>query len=150
DIFMPVRNGYELCDLIKLDPRYTHVPVVLLVGAFDPLDQKEAQRVRADGVLKKPFVPADPLVNMVKDLLAKAAGARAATSATTAPVGAPPAAANGKPAAKSPASASPAPPKEEATAAIPDLPEIESPFVLDDPLGAARQSEKAESITGTG
>jgi hypothetical protein len=53
-----------------------HIPVVLLVGAFDPLDENEAQRVRADGVLKKPFVPPEPLVNLVKALLVKSAGER--------------------------------------------------------------------------
>ena len=74
DIFMPVRNGYELCEFIKNDSRYMNTPVVLLVGAFDPLDEQETQRVRADGVLKKPFVPPDPLINMVKALLAKSNG----------------------------------------------------------------------------
>jgi CheY-like chemotaxis protein len=71
DIFMPVRSGYEVCEFVKNDSRYMHTPVVLLVGAFDPLDEQETQRVRADGVLKKPFVPPDPLINMVKALLAK-------------------------------------------------------------------------------
>ena len=74
DVFMPVRNGYELCEFIKSDSRYMSTPVVLLVGAFDPLDEQETQRVRADGVLKKPFVPPDPLINMVKALLAKSNG----------------------------------------------------------------------------
>ena len=60
DIFMPVRNGYEVCEFVKNDSRYMNTPVVLLVGAFDPLDEDETQRVRADGVLKKPFVPPDP------------------------------------------------------------------------------------------
>jgi CheY-like chemotaxis protein len=76
DIFMPVRSGYEVCEFIKQDPRYSHLPVVLLVGAFDPLDEREAQRVGADGILKKPFVPPDPLINMVKGLLAKSASER--------------------------------------------------------------------------
>ncbi len=71
DIFMPVRNGYEVCEFVKSDSRYMNTPVVLLVGAFDPLDEQETQRVRADGVLKKPFIPPDPLINMVKALLAK-------------------------------------------------------------------------------
>ena len=74
DIFMPVRNGYEVCEFVKSDSRYMNTPVVLLVGAFDPLDEQETQRVGADGVLKKPFVPPDPLVNMVKALLAKSNG----------------------------------------------------------------------------
>jgi CheY-like chemotaxis protein len=77
DIFMPVRNGYEVCEFVKSDSRYMNTPVVLLVGAFDPLDEQETQRVRADGVLKKPFVPPDPLVNMVKALLAKSNGQKA-------------------------------------------------------------------------
>ncbi len=71
DIFMPVRGGYEVCELVKADTRLSHIPVVLLAGAFDPFDEPEARRVGADGVLKKPFVPADPLISLVKELLAK-------------------------------------------------------------------------------
>jgi CheY-like chemotaxis protein len=69
DVFMPVRNGYEVCEFVKKDTRYAHVPVILLVGAFDPLDEREARRVGADGVLKKPFVPPDPLIAMVMSAL---------------------------------------------------------------------------------
>src|ERR1700689_422038 len=71
DVFMPVRNGYEVCEFVKKDPRFSHVPVILLVGAFDPLDEKEARRVGADGVLKKPFIPPDPLIAMVMAALEK-------------------------------------------------------------------------------
>src|SRR5271163_4468783 len=72
DVFMPVRNGYEVCQYVKTDPSLAHIPVILLVGAFDPLDEQEAQRVGADGVLKKPFVPPDPLIAMVKAALTRA------------------------------------------------------------------------------
>jgi CheY-like chemotaxis protein len=72
DVFMPVRNGYEVCQYVKSDSTLSHIPVILLVGAFDPLDEQEAQRVGADGVLKKPFVPPDPLISMVKSALARA------------------------------------------------------------------------------
>jgi CheY-like chemotaxis protein len=72
DVFMPVRNGYEVCQFVKTDPSLAHIPVILLVGAFDPLDEQEAQRVGADGVLKKPFVPPDPLISMVKSALQRA------------------------------------------------------------------------------
>src|SRR6202795_2524137 len=71
DVFMPVRNGYEVCEFVKKDSRFAHIPVILLVGAFDPLDEKEARRVGADGVLKKPFVPPDPLIAMVTSALEK-------------------------------------------------------------------------------
>lgn len=83
DIFMPVRNGYEVCEFVKKDSRFSRIPVVLLVGAFDPLDEREAQRVSADGILKKPFVPPEPLITMVKTLLERSASERLV------PVGAP-------------------------------------------------------------
>jgi CheY-like chemotaxis protein len=81
DVFMPVRNGYEVCRYVKEDSSLSHIPVILLVGAFDPLDEQEAQRVGADGVLKKPFVPPDPLISMVKSALT-----RAGVSLTPAPL----------------------------------------------------------------
>ena len=93
DIFMPVRNGYEVCKFVKDDSALSHIPVILLVGAFDPLDEQEAQRVGADGVLKKPFVPPDPLISMVKAALARAGvslGAPASTPPPPMPVAAKP------------------------------------------------------------
>jgi len=82
DVFMPVRNGYEVCKFVKDDSSLAHIPVILLVGAFDPLDEQEAQRVGADGVLKKPFVPPDPLISMVKSALLRASSGHTAVSAT--------------------------------------------------------------------
>src|SRR6202140_1710192 len=84
DVFMPVRNGYEVCQYVKTDPTLAHIPVILLVGAFDPLDEQEAQRVGADGVLKKPFVPPDPLISMVKSALQRAGVAHGNASAAKA------------------------------------------------------------------
>jgi len=85
DVFMPVRNGYEVCQYVKSDPSLAHIPVILLVGAFDPLDEQEAQRVGADGVLKKPFVPPDPLISMVKSALLRAGAAHGNASAAKTP-----------------------------------------------------------------
>ena len=85
DVFMPVRNGYEVCQYVKSDPSLAHIPVILLVGAFDPLDEQEAQRVGADGVLKKPFVPPDPLISMVKSALLRAGTAHGNASAAKTP-----------------------------------------------------------------
>src|ERR1700686_4224112 len=88
DVFMPVRNGYEVCKYVKDDSSLAHIPVILLVGAFDPLDEQEAQRVGADGVLKKPVVPPDPLISMVKSALQRASAAQAAATAEKVPVAA--------------------------------------------------------------
>lgn len=86
DVFMPVRNGYEVCKYVKDDTALSHIPVILLVGAFDPLDEQEAQRVGADGVLKKPFVPPDPLISMVKSALSRAGVSVSAAPEEHAPV----------------------------------------------------------------
>ncbi|MBN8725214.1 MAG: response regulator [Acidobacteria bacterium] len=55
DIYMPGKSGYEVCEYIKTNPQYSHIPVLLLVGAFEPFDPTEAVRVKADGHLTKPF-----------------------------------------------------------------------------------------------
>jgi CheY-like chemotaxis protein len=71
DIFMPGKNGYELCDTIKKNPQFRNVPVLLLVGAFEPFDQLEAKRVKADGHLTKPF-ESRTLVETVRKLIQSA------------------------------------------------------------------------------
>ncbi|HEX5733523.1 MAG TPA: response regulator [Blastocatellia bacterium] len=68
DIFMPGKNGYELCEIIKRDPQFSNVPVVLLVGAFEPFDLNEARRVGADDHLTKPF-ESRKLVETVRRLI---------------------------------------------------------------------------------
>ena len=68
DIFMPGKNGYELCEAIKESSQFSKVPVVLLVGAFEPFDQTEARRVRADAHLTKPF-ESRTLVETVRSLI---------------------------------------------------------------------------------
>jgi CheY-like chemotaxis protein len=68
DIFMPGKNGYELCESIKQNSQFRNIPVVLLVGAFEPFDQAEARRVQADAHLTKPF-ESRTLVETVRRLI---------------------------------------------------------------------------------
>src|SRR6187401_2271014 len=78
DIIMPEKDGYEVCDFIKKNPALSHIPVLLLTGAFEPFDQERAARVGCDGFLAKPFEP-QVLISKVKDLLAKAGTKPSAT-----------------------------------------------------------------------
>jgi CheY-like chemotaxis protein len=55
DIAMPNCNGYELCEWIKNDPILSDLPVILLAGTLEPLDEAVASRVKCDGHLTKPF-----------------------------------------------------------------------------------------------
>jgi CheY-like chemotaxis protein len=69
DSGMPERNGYEVAAFIKGQPAYAHIPVVLLTGAFEPVDEGRAKSVGCDGVLVKPFEP-QIVISRVKELLA--------------------------------------------------------------------------------
>src|SRR5207237_4751432 len=42
DVAMPGRNGYEVAEHIKRTPRLAHIPIVLLTGAFEPIDHARA------------------------------------------------------------------------------------------------------------
>jgi CheY-like chemotaxis protein len=68
DTGMPERNGYEVAAFIKGDPQLAHIPVILLTGAFEPLDEDRARVVGCDGVLVKPFEP-QVVINRVRELL---------------------------------------------------------------------------------
>ena len=125
DVFMPVRNGYEVCKYVKDDSALSHIPVILLVGAFDPLDEQEAQRVGADGVLKKPFVPPDPLISMVKSALSRAG---VVVGAPAEPPPPPPAPAEFKPLALHPPPPPPPPTFEEP---VEDIPVRPTPINID-------------------
>jgi CheY-like chemotaxis protein len=78
DIFMPGRNGYEVCAAIKADSRLADIPVVLLVGTFEPFDEEEAARVKCDAYLTKPFDTSE-LILLVHDLVEKRSTLTAAT-----------------------------------------------------------------------
>ena len=90
DIGMPGRNGYEVARFIKQSPRLAHIPVVLLTGAFEPVDQARAAEAGCDGVLAKPFEP-QLVIGRVKELLARRRPAAAgATGASAVPSSASP------------------------------------------------------------
>ncbi len=55
DIEMPKMNGYQLCEKIKQDPSTSGIPVILLTGAFEPIDEELAKHVGADDFIVKPF-----------------------------------------------------------------------------------------------
>jgi CheY-like chemotaxis protein len=69
DVGMPERDGYEVAAFIKGNPHLAAIPVLLLTGAFEPIDETRARAVGCDGVLVKPFEP-QMVINRVKDLLA--------------------------------------------------------------------------------
>ena len=67
---MPKRDGYEVAAYVKSRPKLAHIPVVLLTGAFEPIDQVRATAAGSSDVLAKPFEP-QMVINRVKELLGK-------------------------------------------------------------------------------
>ena len=71
DVFMPQVNGYEVCEYIKQNDRLKHIPVMLLVGSFEPFDEEEARRVGANDTLTKPFQSIRRLIDKVGQLVSR-------------------------------------------------------------------------------
>jgi CheY-like chemotaxis protein len=111
DIIMPEKDGYEVCEFVKGNPAFAHIPVLLLTGAFEPFDQDRANRVGSDGFLAKPFEP-QTLIARVRELLSRAPQA-APVAAPAAPRPVPPPVAP---------SAAPAPTPRPAPPAAPPIP----------------------------
>jgi CheY-like chemotaxis protein len=85
DAGMPGKSGYDVARYIKQSPRLAHIPVLLLTGAFEPLDEDKAREAGCDGVLAKPFEP-HLVIGRVKDLLARSRDA-AGPGGSVAPAG---------------------------------------------------------------
>jgi len=84
DVGMPERDGYEVAAFVKNTPHLSHIPVLLLTGAFEPVDEQRASSVGCDGVLAKPFEP-HMVITRVKELLADASRPRMAAGAPRRP-----------------------------------------------------------------
>jgi CheY-like chemotaxis protein len=69
DVDLPEVDGYSVAAHMKKSPRLQQVPVLLLAGAFDPVDQDRVRSIGVDGVIVKPFEP-QQVVARVKELLA--------------------------------------------------------------------------------
>ena len=88
DVSLPQRNGYQVCDYVKTQPRFRHTRVVLTAGAQEPFDEEEARRVQADASVRKPF-EATAVLEIVKPLVAAAQLSRSAMVEEPTPVVAP-------------------------------------------------------------
>ena len=55
DIMMPVMDGCELCNRVKTDVNFCHIPVLLLTAAVGVETRIATLKVGADGYIEKPF-----------------------------------------------------------------------------------------------
>ena len=58
DVMMPEIDGFELCKLIKSNPAYSHIPVLLLTAKDSVEARVDGLEMGADAYMDKPFSPA--------------------------------------------------------------------------------------------
>ena len=72
DVSMPGKDGYEVASFIRSDPARARIPVVLLTGAFEPLDESRCNAIGRHEVIVKPFEPRE-MIGKVRELLGRPA-----------------------------------------------------------------------------
>jgi CheY-like chemotaxis protein len=66
DVYMPGYSGLEVCEKVRGSMETAKTPVLLTVGKMEPYKPEDANRVKADGVIVKPFEASDLLAIVKK------------------------------------------------------------------------------------
>jgi len=70
DILLPGIDGYEVCEIIRLNPNYRNVKIIFLTAKGREVEIAQGLALGADAYITKPFSNAE-LVAKVKELLEK-------------------------------------------------------------------------------
>ena len=70
DVVMPNMNGYEVCRMLKSNPKTQAVPVILCSSKSENFDRLWGMRQGAVAYICKPFKPGE-LVSTIEELFAK-------------------------------------------------------------------------------
>jgi DNA-binding response OmpR family regulator/HPt (histidine-containing phosphotransfer) domain-containing protein len=65
DLEMPTYNGLELCRVVRQDPRYSQLPILVVTAHTDPESMRRAFAVGANDVLGKPVVEAELVTRII-------------------------------------------------------------------------------------
>lgn len=76
---LPQVSGYDLARFMRSKPELQGVPVLLLSGAFETVDEARLKASGADGIIEKPVEPAI-VIGRVKELLGLKPDAKPATA----------------------------------------------------------------------
>ena len=82
DTSMPGSNGYEIAEFVRDSSPNSNIPVVLMTGAFEPVDEGRATAAGCEAILVKPFEP-EKLVKTVRRLLGDSSTESPSTSSAS-------------------------------------------------------------------
>jgi len=73
DVMMPEMDGYEVCAKLKSDPKYKHIPILLLTAVGEAISKTKytkemGMKTEADDYIPKPVEPME-LVERIESLL---------------------------------------------------------------------------------
>ncbi|MEO8682544.1 MAG: response regulator, partial [Vicinamibacterales bacterium] len=162
---MPNLNGYDVSRYVRNQPGLKNVPVLLLTGAFESVDEARLKASGASGTIEKPFEPTI-VISRVKELLGMKATPTPATGRSVTPANSPAGTRPPRPPVVTPKSPvppkpkgqsapvaahapapTPAPAPPEPTEPTPALPELAAPLWDDIPEEGSRDpgTRSAES-----
>ncbi|GAB0057586.1 Transcriptional regulatory protein WalR [Candidatus Magnetaquicoccaceae bacterium FCR-1] len=68
DVMMPKKNGYEVCEALRADPRCQGVKIIMLTAKGREVEQEKGLALGADDYVTKPFATRE-LVLKVRAML---------------------------------------------------------------------------------
>jgi len=68
DINMPKRNGYEVCETVRADPKLSSVKIIMLTAKGRDVEREKGLALGADDYVVKPFSTQD-VVDKVSNIL---------------------------------------------------------------------------------
>ncbi|MBI4227273.1 MAG: response regulator [Candidatus Omnitrophica bacterium] len=66
DLMLPNLNGYSVCSVLKRDPRYQKIPIVIFTAKIDESEEEMKLLSGADAFVRKPFKASELLGQLTR------------------------------------------------------------------------------------
>lgn len=68
DIMLPKMDGFSMCKTVRKDSRFAKVPILFITAYADPQSLERTQQVGAQGLIEKPIMYSELLVQILDAL----------------------------------------------------------------------------------